>query len=204
MDLIGAYGSSDEEAITRPPTTLKKFKIDSAPDVLVDDTDYRGGANNVYLDPSEKQIAVNLPYNILTRQLLGPEDPRGSRKGQQNIITGQVEQHQMSEYDFRKQEYSFISQGFAQDPSLGIPGEMGAGLANTGYVGDIQHIIESGTSDYDRKCFKNNQHLKRKKKGDPSVLDGENAYLGPWAGYENDTKGQLSGPTPEEIEKREA
>ena len=54
------------------------------------------------------------------------------------------------------------------------------------------------------KAFKNNQNLKRKNKGDSSVIEGENSYLGPWAGYENDTKGQLTGPTPEEIAAREA
>ncbi|KAJ1922203.1 hypothetical protein H4219_000065 [Mycoemilia scoparia] len=201
MDLIGGYNSSDEESITKPPTTVKKIKVESAPDVGLEDLDHE---KNIYLNPTEKQISVNLPYSVITRKQVGPENPYGTEKEQQNIITGHVEKDKLSEHDFRKQNYTFMAQEFAQDPSLSASGEIGHGLVNTGYVGNIEKIVESGANKDGTKKFKNNQHLKRKNKGNSSVLEGDGAYLGPWAGYENDTKGQLTGPTSEEIAARDA
>lgn len=49
------------------------------------------------------------------------------------------------------------------------------------------------------KHLRNNQNQKKRQtRGDPSVLEGDNAYRGPWATFEGDGIGELSGPTEEE------
>jgi hypothetical protein len=61
--------------------------------------------------------------------------------------------------------------------------------------------LEIGATIWDKvpKHLRNNQNQrKRQTRGDASVLEGENAYRGPWATYEGDRIGELSGPTEEE------
>lgn len=44
---------------------------------------------------------------------------------------------------------------------------------------------------------------KRKPKGDVSRVDGDHQYQGPWASYEEDTIGQISGPSAEQLAEYE-
>jgi len=54
------------------------------------------------------------------------------------------------------------------------------------------------------KNLRNNQNQrKRQTRGDASVLEGDNAYRGPWATYVGEGIGEKSGPTEEEREKHE-
>lgn len=55
------------------------------------------------------------------------------------------------------------------------------------------------------KHLRNNQNQrKRQTRGDASVLEGDNAYRGPWATYHGEGIGELSGPTEEERDKHDA
>ncbi|KAJ2882289.1 hypothetical protein IWW38_005679, partial [Coemansia aciculifera] len=49
----------------------------------------------------------------------------------------------------------------------------------------------------------NNSGLRRKSKGQSSIVAGDGAYQGPWAGYEDDTKGVAAGPTAEQLAEYE-
>ena len=131
------------------------------------------------------------------RPMLGPENPSANNKNRiatQNVLTGHVEQQAISESDFRQQLRTFETYGYARDPSVGnanLSGQTGQGIMGTGYVGNLAAAAHmSGASIYDSvpKDLRPNQDLKkrRNKKGDLSVVEGENAYKGPWAGYEGE------------------
>lgn len=131
----------------------------------------------------------------MMRPVYGPENPhRDPRLATQNILTGHVEQQAISESDFRTQMRTFETYGFARDPSLGsnnLAGQTGQGVMGTGYVGNLAAAAElGGVSIYDSipKAMRPNRGAKKKRmaKGDLSVVDGENAYKGPWAGYNDD------------------
>ncbi|KAJ2743633.1 hypothetical protein GGI20_003605 [Coemansia sp. BCRC 34301] len=49
----------------------------------------------------------------------------------------------------------------------------------------------------------NNRGRRRKAKGQSSIVAGDGAYQGPWAGYEDDTKGVAAGPTAEQLAEYE-
>lgn len=143
--------------------------------------------------------------------MLGPENPNAEpRLATQNILTGHVEQQAISEMDFRTQYRTFQTYGYARDPSISdanVAGQVGAGMHGTGYVGNLENAAHlGGATVFDRapKELRRNKDLRKKReaKGDLSVVDGENAYKGPWAGYEDDSTQQLKN-APEEEEKEE-
>jgi len=208
MDSINNYASSDEEGA--PEANVSKIsstsiKINSAPDV--------GGENNnamrLFTAPTTSEVPVNIPYSDMMLPTLGPDNPFTQKKmATQNVLTGHIEGEAMNEMDFRTQLRTFESYGYARDPSIssaGVDGSIGGGVLGTGYIGDVNKAIQmNGATIYDSvpKNMQPNQNLKerRKPKGDSSVLEGDNAYLGPWAGYENEKKGEAARPTDEELE----
>ncbi|KAF7722134.1 hypothetical protein EC973_003678 [Apophysomyces ossiformis] len=198
MDFVNNYGSSDEEEnivhdnnATKP--TSKSMVINAAPDTGFDDV----ASSGLYMASTATELTVNVPYDDMTRPSYGPQNPFSTQKlATQNIITGHVETQAISEVDFRTQHRTFETYGYARDPSLGgtnLAGQAGEGMMGTGYVGNLARAADlGGASIHDRLP----QHLRpnkdvrkrREKKGDSGVLEGENAYKGPWAGYEFDRK----------------
>jgi pre-mRNA-processing factor 17 len=163
----------------------------------------------LYTAPTTTEVPVNIPYSDMMLPTVGPENPFTQKKmATQNVLTGHIESEAMNETDFRTQLRTFESYGYARDPSIsstGVNGSVGSGILGTGYIGDVNKAIEmGGATIYDTvpKNMRPNQNLKerRKPKGDSSVLEGDNAYLGPWAGYENEKIGQAARPTDEELE----
>jgi pre-mRNA-processing factor 17 len=131
----------------------------------------------------------------MNQPVVGPINPFSERRlATQNTVTGHVEQQAISESDFRTQMRTFESYGYARDPSANtsnLVGQTGHGVNGTGYVGDLSAAAQMrGATIFDRapKAFRHNQDQKKKRanKGDPGVLEGEHAYKGPWAGYDDD------------------
>ncbi|KAI8384374.1 WD40-repeat-containing domain protein [Radiomyces spectabilis] len=208
MDLVNNYGSSDEEDNVVTTTVSKSLTVNAAPDTGIDVRD----SNHLYTAPTATELTVNVPYTDLTRPTMGPENPFSSRKlATQNILTGHVEMQAISESDFRTQLRTFETYGYARDPSLGsanLAGQVGQGMMGTGYVGNLSAAAHlGGASVYDAvpKGLRPNKDIrkKREKKGDSSVLEGDNAYKGPWAGYETDHKAPV-GLEPEQQEEVQA
>lgn len=163
----------------------------------------------LFTAPTTSEVPVNIPYSDMMLPTLGPDNPfRQKKMATQNVLTGHIEAEAMNEMDFRTQLRTFESYGYARDPSISttaVNGSIGGGILGTGYIGDVNKAIEmNGANIYDTvaKHMRPNQNMKerRKPKGDSSVLEGDNAYLGPWAGYENEKTGVASRPTDEELE----
>ncbi|PVV05085.1 hypothetical protein BB560_000399, partial [Smittium megazygosporum] len=185
MNLINEYSSSDEEVSV--PKSIKKFKVDSAPEVGIEDVYLK---DKLYLIPGQKEFAVNLPYDVAFQPELGPQNNMVSKLPNQNVLTGIAEEQVISEFDFRLQERNFRVLGYAENPSE---------IDSQKFTGDITKAEQlQGVSVLNKKV-KNNTYLKRAAKGDPSVIEGEDSYKGPWAGYDGETKGQKVGPTEEEF-----
>lgn len=124
---------------------------------------------------------------------------------------GHVEEQAISEIDFRTQYRSFLSFGYARDPTLssGVNkfGGTGEGVNGTGFVGDVDKALEwkgilcskgvnlgseIGASIYDSNA-KHKNLPRRKSNWNSEILDGEDAYKGPWAGFDGDILGQPEG-----------
>ncbi|KAF9158326.1 hypothetical protein BGX21_004072 [Mortierella sp. AD011] len=211
MDLIAqGYGSSSsdsEDDSSRQPTKIAKINV--APDVSLEDPNY---ARHIYTNPTDTTLAVNLPYDSMVQPVNGPLNPFASSETQvrRNVWTGHVEENMISDHDFRTQQQSYAAFGFAKDPSVltvADNGFSGSGKNGTGFVGNVERAkAMDGATIWDKvpKHLRNNQNQrKRQTRGDPSQLEGENAYRGPWATYEGEGIGELSGPTEEEREKHE-
>ncbi|KAI8073381.1 WD40-repeat-containing domain protein [Gongronella butleri] len=190
MDKLNYYGSSDEDdgpGNTSVAVGSSLLKINAAPDTGFD----QSSGDRLYTAPTATELTVNVPYDDMNQAVLGPSNPfRSQPLPTQNILSGHVEQQAMNESDFRTQLRTFETYGYARDPSA-APGVDGGGIDGTGYIGNIANAAAlAGASVYDRapKAMRRNQdqRQKRVKKGDSGILEGENAYKGPWAGYDDD------------------
>ncbi|KAI9877301.1 MAG: hypothetical protein M1823_007125, partial [Watsoniomyces obsoletus] len=85
----------------------------------------------------------------------------------------------MSEATFRTQHRTYQSLGYTQDPSL-----------DGKYIGNQAAIERFGGRDVVQLRHTKEDstviRAKRQKKGDASIVEGEGAYLGPWARYQGD------------------
>ncbi|KAI7903725.1 WD40-repeat-containing domain protein [Cokeromyces recurvatus] len=210
MDLLNNYGSSDEED-NNTIATLKQsslIKVNSVPDTGFD---HISGA--LYTAPTATELTVNVPYNDMNRPVLGPDNPFSQRQLTiQNVVNGHVEQQAISEMDFRTQYRTFETYGYARDPSLNttnnFAGQTGEGLMGTGYVGNLTNATKlGGVTIHDRvnRDLRPNKDArkKRNKKGKLDQVDGPDAYMGPWAGYEDDNVGIPTGLNEEQVEQTE-
>jgi pre-mRNA-processing factor 17 len=135
------------------------------------------------IKPTDKKISTNMTYEQLSAPLLGRANPflsadSASRK-RKNVITGYAEESSISDSTFRTQQRTFISLGYAKDPSFSADGNMFVGNQDSVVVHGGKDVVELRPSRQETEAIKR----KRSKRGDPSVLEGENAYVGPWAKY---------------------
>ena len=135
------------------------------------------------IKPTDKKITTNMTYDQLSAPVVGPSNPflsaeNASRK-RKNVLTGYAEESAISDSTFRTQQRTFISLGYAKDPSLAANG--------SSFVGNQESVVLHGGKDVVqlRPSRQETDAIKRKrtKKGDPSILEGEDAYVGPWAKY---------------------
>ncbi|KAI8967481.1 WD40-repeat-containing domain protein, partial [Mycotypha africana] len=203
MDLLNSYASSDEEdnlKSTVSSATKAIAKVNAAPDTSYDE--HLSGA--LYTAPTATALTVNVPYDDMSRPILGPNNPyHQPQMAIQNVVNGHVEQQAISEMDFRTQFRTFETYGYARDPSVhttetNLAGQTGEGVMGTGYVGDINAAAAlGGITVLDRagKDLRRNKDMKKKResKGRLDQIEGPDAYKGPWAGYEDDQVGKSTG-----------
>ena len=147
--------------------------------------DNSSAAEALLVRPGDNTMHVNIPYADMTAPQLGPENPFAPRGlgAQQNTLTGHIESAAVSDYDFRNQQRTFHVYGYARDPSLLHHAE-----GSHQYVGDQNAAARMGGASAAEIRATNGAHTSKRKKnkdgraaGDPSVVEGEGAYVGPWA-----------------------
>lgn len=183
MALLGnEYASSDEESassILKDSAMTVAMPINAAPDVSLDVWSYQYPM--LY-------SCINIMQDItrnddLSRPVAGPANPSKTTDGnplkRKNVGTGYAEEIVINDTVFRTQHRTFQSTEYAVDPS-------GTGRI----IGDVvtaqrlqgRDVVQLRPSKEASELFRR----KRQRKGDPGIVDGEGAYRGPWAGY-NDT-----------------
>lgn len=132
--------------------------------------------------PTDTKLSYNIPYADLSRAEAGPANPFKSIEGnalkRKNVLTGYAEEAVISETTFKTQHRTFQSTGYAMDPSAS--GQIVGDLTNAQRL-QGRDVVQMRHSKKSSEAFRR----KRQKKGDSSIVDGEGAYLGPWARYDN-------------------
>jgi pre-mRNA-processing factor 17 len=94
-----------------------------------------------------------------------------------------VEEQAMDAYSFMVQQRTFAVHGYALNPST-------SASSSQPVVGSLEDGQANGFSAIDAirpsKSTRREQKRKRGGKGDAGVVDGEGAYMGPWAAYESE------------------
>jgi pre-mRNA-processing factor 17 len=146
--------------------------------------------------PSDKQLSYNISYADLTRPLVGPNNPfkeGGGMTQKKNVLTGYAETQEISEAAFREQSRTWQALGYARNPSLHTNGV-------SEFIGDQSKAAEMGGQSIVEIAIPKKESAAirktREKKGDASILEGDNAYKGPWASYHVD---KTPSPEPEEL-----
>lgn len=131
--------------------------------------------------PTDTSLTYNVPYNDLARPAAGPTNPfrPSNTLKRKNVLTGNAEETAMSDATFTAQHRTFQSLGYTKDPSV-----------SGAYVGNADNAAQYGGRDVVQMRPSKEQSAalrkKRQKKGDSSIVDGDGAFLGPWAKYENE------------------
>ncbi|GAB1208983.1 hypothetical protein APSETT445_007748 [Aspergillus pseudonomiae] len=178
--LLGAgYESSDDET-TRPQTQTTAptaTKIVAAPED-------QAHMQMMLANTSSQALTYNATYDDLSRPNQGPANPfkpDGPANGlkRKNVPTGYAEEAAISAATFAAQHRTFQSLGYTRNP--GLPGQ---------FVGDLDRAAQYGGRDIVQmkpsKEVSAALRAKRQRKGDSSIVEGEGAYLGPWAKYKDD------------------
>lgn len=134
--------------------------------------------------PTDKVMNVNLTYEDMSRPVAGPDNPFDHRKNKgMNSLAGHVEEQAMDDYTFAMQQRTFDVHGYALNPSAEASGAKP-------YIGSLNAAHENGYASIENmrpsKAVKRETKRKRGGKGDLSVVDGDDAYMGPWASWEQD------------------
>ncbi|KGB76415.1 pre-mRNA-processing factor 17 [Cryptococcus deuterogattii 99/473] len=173
----------------------QKEVVTSAPDVLKEDPNGAGMA--IITRPTDKVMNVNLTFEEMSRPVAGPENPFDKRKNKgMNTLSGHVEEQSMDDYSFLMAQRTFDVHGYAVNPSIQNTA--------TPIVGSLANAYQNGYNSIEniRPTRSERKETKRKRggKGDASVVDGEGAYMGPWANWQQDKQ---EAPVVEEEEDDE-
>ena len=124
---------------------------------------------------------VNIPYSDMTLPVHGPVNPFGDQNRflNQNALAGHVEEQAMTEHAFRTQHLTHSIFGYSQNPSVdpnapAMLGSVEAAEANNYAMLDSVRIPHAKRKELKRK---------RNSKGDLETVDGDHAYVGPWASW---------------------
>lgn len=152
-----------------------------------------------HIDPTSKEIQVNLKYEELFAPQVGPENPFRTQqeRAHKNMLSGYVEPAHFNDFHFESQRRTFTSYGYALDPTVDGSAEEGRK-----FVGESKSAQDSnGTTVFESsKPVKVHDPLKRKrnKNDNPADVDG---FLGPWGRFENEET--VAKPSAEEKEELE-
>ncbi|WVQ68336.1 uncharacterized protein L199_006543 [Kwoniella botswanensis] len=181
-DAFGLSTSNEQQKGSSSTNKATKAAVESAPDVLKEDPN--GASLAIITRPTDKVVNVNLSYEDMMRPVAGPVDPFNQRKNKgMNTLSGHVEEQSMDNYSFAMAQRTFDVHGYALNPST----QSGAaqpivGSLNNAHQNGYQSIETIRPSRSERKETKR----KRGGKGDLGVVDGEGAYMGPWAEWQGD------------------
>ncbi|KAE9401973.1 pre-mRNA splicing factor [Gymnopus androsaceus JB14] len=197
MSLVKDYSSDEDEAVAsgdvfgltslpsakkpRIEEAVKVAQFTAAPDVLSEDPLHQ---TSLVTRPTDTQMNVNIPYQDMMLPLQGPENPFGDRKRfiNQNALAGHVEEQSMSEHAFRSQHLTHSILGYSANPSIDPNAPAVLGSLDSAQANGFSTIDTLRASRSQRKELKR----KRKEKGDLDVVEGEGAYVGPWADWKGE------------------
>lgn len=127
---------------------------------------------------------VNIPYSDMMLPIQGPDNPFGDKNRfiNQNALAGHVEEQSMSDHAFRSQHLTHSILGYSANPSVDSSGPA--------FLGSVEKAQEHGfqTLDSMRASRSQKKELKRKRKGrgELEVVEGDGAYVGPWAQWDGE------------------
>ncbi|KAJ5784563.1 Pre-mRNA-processing factor [Penicillium pulvis] len=180
--LLGAgYYSSDDDTSVPKPSVTTATKVVAAPEVNTED---QAHMQMTLANTTSQALTYNATYDDLTRPSQGPVNPfkpvgAGNGIKRKNVPTGFAEEAAISESTFAAQHRTFQSLGYTRNPTR--PDQ---------FVGNMDNVAQYGGKDVvQMKVSKDASaawRAKRQRKGDSSIVEGEGAYLGPWAKYQNE------------------
>lgn len=200
MSALVDYGSSDDELSNAPPATTQR--VTAAPEVSLEDP--MTHRHTALVKSTASSITTNLTYEQLTAPAAGPANPFTSAdpttRKRKNVPTGYAEQAAISDSTFRAQHRTFNSLGYAANPGReNGAGNMFVGNLEAAQQFDGKDVVMMRPTRAQREALKR----KRQRKGDASVLDGDDAYKGPWAKYNDQPMDTRSDEEAEEYEEEE-
>ena len=161
---------------TRSPPRVQ-HQVCSTPQVLAEHSP-------LLTRPTDSQINVNIPYHDLIQPIQGPENPFADRNRflNQNALAGHVEEQAMSDHAFNAQHLTHAILGYSLNPSVdpnapAFLGSLDSAAQNAFATIDTMRPTNAQKRDLKRK---------RKHKGTLDIVDGDGAYLGPWAAWEGE------------------
>ncbi|KAF9015048.1 pre-mRNA splicing factor [Cyathus striatus] len=200
MSLTLAYSSDEDDNLHSMAKdafglaslpTAKKPRVDesgttvevheSAPHVLAEDPLHQ---TSLVTRPTDTQMNVNIPYNDMMLPLQGPENPFSDRNRflNQNALAGHVEEQSMTEHAFRSQHLTHAILGYSANPSVDPNAPTILGSVESAKANNFATLDTLRASRNQRKELKR----KRKDKGKLEIVDGEEAYVGPWASWKGE------------------
>lgn len=127
---------------------------------------------------------VNIPYSDMTLAVQGPENPFKDRTrfDNQNALAGHVEEQEMTEHAFRQQHLTYSILGYSANPSADPNAPKFIGAVDKAQANGFRSIDMIGSTHAEKKAAKR----KRNGKGNVDAVDGDDAYVGPWASWQSD------------------
>lgn len=165
-----------------PTLSLKSsISIDAAPMVLYS----KEQDEHEFIDEKTKILTYNPRYEEMWTAKAGPYNPMITEFHQapKNNLAGYVEKAAVSEFNFDVQRKTFMSYGYAVDPSTNQTGDA--------YVGNKPD--GNAVTVFEKAPIRPKDKRRRERNDDPSDVEG---YLGPWANYKDQVL--VAKPTEEE------
>lgn len=159
--LVANYSSdSEEQENSQPPNIQPLLHTENLAPAVVDnvkdDLIVSKGGNS-------RELARNVPVNEMVQPALGPANPFVTKEQDsiKNSITGYAEREYVPNFVFNQEYY-----------------------ANTHAIYGKRNFDDNeATTSTDLKRKSQKIKERREDPGDPSILEGDGAYKGPWAGY---------------------
>lgn len=198
--LLGvSYESSSEDDGLAPPTrATSTMAVAVAPDVSIEvwsqarpllikqhpnSSQDSAQMQMMLANANDTALTYNITYDNLARPTQGPSNPFKSTNGnvlkRKNVLTGHAEETSISDASFNTLHRTYQSLGYTQDPTVN-----GAFVGKQSAVAKFggRNVVEMRSSKDESSAIR----AKRQKKGDSSIIEGDGAYVGPWAKYNDD------------------
>lgn len=190
MSLVGDYNSSSDEESGPAPASLAALKSTSLVSVAVGSINVSKATNKLFTSTNNPKQSQKLAPAVY------PQKPyETSSIANKNILTGHAEKQMFDDATFKTNHKTFELLGYAADPSAQQTGQM--------VVRDVESFKRNRGQELGQLTSKGNARSKRQKKGDPGVLDGEGAYVGPWASYQDEDEVQTTDSNESEDDEEE-